>query len=87
MNESLNLDLAKPNIIRLFHSLLKNFLPRTAPYFFENILSGLLIKYITTLQTKIVEDTENLGKENIESLTAKATSLQRTIYKLNKFTV
>lgn len=87
MNESINLEIDKPNIIRVIHALLKGFTNKESPYFTQNVLKGLVLNYITTLLTKVSEDVENLSKENIDGLSSKVLCLWRTYYKLNKFAV
>ncbi len=36
---------------------------------------------------KVAADVENLGKENIDSAIIKSQSIQKTLYKLNKFEI
>ena len=87
MNESIYMQPEKPNIIRVFHTILKTFVNKDSVYFKDIVNNGLIMKYVETLESRVKAAVETLGKDNIDSLISISTSLQRTLYKLKKFEV
>ena len=87
VNESINLQVDRPNIVRLIHSLMKGFKGNENQFFKDNILEGIVLKYLNGLISKMAEDIDNLSKENIDAVTSKSLSTLRTLYKLNKFQI
>ena len=64
-----------PNVVRVIHSVLKGLkgLYQT-PYFKEEILGNLVLKYVDSLEKKVGLQVQALGKENIDALTQTVTA-------------
>ena len=73
--ESFALTPENPNVVRVIHSVLKGFqgLYQT-PYFKEEILGNLVLKYLDSLEKKVGLQVQALGKENIDALTQTVTA-------------